>query len=301
MITIFTVPKQFEGLFDTIQRNAILSWKQLRPAPEIILLGKEYGVQQAAAEFGVRHIAQIQENEFGTPLVRSAFKLAKEQAQNDLLVYADCDVILMQDFMEAVARVDLPMFLMASQRWNLEIRELLDFTNNYWTETLRAQLKAGGELQSKAAMDYFVFPKKLEPGFPDFVIGRKGWDDWFLFHLTQLGIPIIDASPVVQAIHQKHDYSHVRKEGQYAKETKENIGMLGGFSHTFTLRDADFLLTKEGIKKNRKSNALLRTATSFLNVYPYFHPVGKFFLSPAWLLLQGVRIAKHAHKKYLIL
>ena len=300
MITIFTVPKAFEGFFDTIQRNAILSWKKLRPEPEIILFGLESGVAKTAAEFTVRHIPEIEKNELGTPLVNSAFELARKIAQNNLLVYADCDVILMNDLISAIKLVKLPIFLMASQRWNLEIKNPIRFQDSDWEEKLRNRLVKEGELASPAAMDYFAFPRNLKVDFPNFIIGRQAWDDWFLYKVRSLGVPMIDATKMVIAIHQKHDYSHLKRVGQYNLETKKSIDLLGGFHRTFTLRDADWILTSQGLKKRRffslKSRAGYRYLTSFLNTYPYFDPGLKLLFFPAWLVTS---IAKKIRRLFL--
>ena len=41
MITIFCTPKNFEGIFDIIQKNALRSWRNLSDDLEIIIFGKE--------------------------------------------------------------------------------------------------------------------------------------------------------------------------------------------------------------------------------------------------------------------
>ena len=40
MITIFCTPKNFEGIFDIIQKNAIRSWRYLSEDLEIIIFEK---------------------------------------------------------------------------------------------------------------------------------------------------------------------------------------------------------------------------------------------------------------------
>lgn len=50
-ITVFTIPKPFEGHIGTIQRNAIQSWCNLKPRPDVILFGDEKGVGDAAEYF----------------------------------------------------------------------------------------------------------------------------------------------------------------------------------------------------------------------------------------------------------
>ena len=51
MLTIFAIPKPFQGHVSIIQRNAIQSWTKLHPDCEVILLGDEPGTGTVAAEF----------------------------------------------------------------------------------------------------------------------------------------------------------------------------------------------------------------------------------------------------------
>jgi hypothetical protein len=43
---------------------------------------------------------------------------------------------------------------------------------------------------------------------PPLAIGRFWWDNWLLWKARSLGAPVLDATTVVTAIHQNHDYSH---------------------------------------------------------------------------------------------
>ena len=63
-----------------IQRNAIKSWTLL-PDVEVILLGEETGLAEAARELGVKHISNVERNANGTPLISSMFQLARENSQ----------------------------------------------------------------------------------------------------------------------------------------------------------------------------------------------------------------------------
>ena len=74
MISIFSSPKAFSKHTGIIQRNAVQSWSLLEPRPEVILLGNEVGVADAAHELKVRHVAHVACNEFGTPFVNSLFE-----------------------------------------------------------------------------------------------------------------------------------------------------------------------------------------------------------------------------------
>ena len=71
LITLFSAPKPFtDPHIALIQHNALHSWTLL-PNVEVILLGGEDGLVQAAKEFNVKHIPNVKCNENGTPLISS--------------------------------------------------------------------------------------------------------------------------------------------------------------------------------------------------------------------------------------
>ena len=67
MLSIFAIPKPFQGEFNIIQRNAIKSWTLLLPKCEIILFGDEEGTKEIAKEFGTLYLPEVKKNEFSTP------------------------------------------------------------------------------------------------------------------------------------------------------------------------------------------------------------------------------------------
>ena len=79
MITIFAVPREFEGEFDVIQRNGIKSWTLLKPECEVILFGNEKGTAEVARELGVVHIPDLKVNEFGSPMLEDMIDKARER------------------------------------------------------------------------------------------------------------------------------------------------------------------------------------------------------------------------------
>ncbi len=68
---------------------------------DVILLGEEEGLAEAANELGVKHISNVARSESGTPLISSMFQLARENSDSDLLCIINTDMLLMPDFVEA--------------------------------------------------------------------------------------------------------------------------------------------------------------------------------------------------------
>nr|MDQ3007025.1 hypothetical protein [Chloroflexota bacterium] len=197
LVTFFSAPKPFiDPHIATIQRNAINSWTLL-PDVEVILLGEEIGLAEAARELGVKHISNVARNANGTPLISSMFQLARENSNSDLLCIINADILLMPDFVEAVNMVmalesdsllskkreqgSVPHnFVLLSQRWDLNVIQPIEFTNG-WQDRLSSIVNRQGTLHRPAGSDFFLFPLSSFLEVPDFAIGRAGWDNWMIY------------------------------------------------------------------------------------------------------------------------
>jgi hypothetical protein len=251
MLTLFAIPKPFRGHVGVIQRNAIKSWAMLRPACEIVLLGDDDGTRDMAKECGALHVPEVARNEFGTPLLDSVFAAAERVAANDVLCYVNADMMLMNDFMAAVIRLagQKPRFLMIGQRWDVGIDRPWDFDQPDWEERLRSHVSCHGAFLDPYGPDYFVFPRGLWQTLPPFAVGRFFWDYWLIFRARSMGVPVVDATECVMAIHQIHDYSHapIGKDGVWTPEAQRNLALTGGHEHFFTVGDATHVLTRRSV------------------------------------------------------
>ncbi|MHC5758311.1 hypothetical protein [Nostoc sp.] len=271
-ITIFTVPKAFKGHIGIIQQNAINSWKLLRPQPQIILFGNEEGIDDISQKLGVIHVPHIQYNEYGTPLLDDIFRQAQELAKGSILSYVNTDIILLNNFLVAVKQLRSALFhdfLMTGQRTDVNITEPLDFDIPTWDTQLHHFALKQGILASVVCMDYFVFPKPLYAEIPAFAVGRGHWDHWIVYYARELGIPVVDATEVVTAIHQNHNYTHLlggRGAAYVTGEEAKQNAKLAGNVHIFNGSVATWKLTPWGIKKRNSLSAF----SSFLVDIPRF-------------------------------
>ena len=229
LLTVFAVPKRFVGDTGVIQRNAIESWTRLGPDVGVILCADDEGTAQAAADLGVQHVPDVRRNEHGTPLLDSVFEAAKNASRSPLLAYVNADIILLGDFLNAVKRLPAT-HLMTGSRWNVDLREPLDFGEG-WQQSLRAQVAAQGVRAEPIWLDYFVF-SRTSPlvELPPFAVGRPRWDNWMIFRARSLGIRVTDATEQVLAVHQNHDYGHVPAatgELWYGPEADANHALAG--------------------------------------------------------------------------
>ena len=257
LITVFSSPKPFtDPHIATIQRNAIRSWTLL-PDVDVILLGEEPGLADAARGLGVKHLSQVARNDKGTPLISSMFQLARENSESRLLCIINADMILMPDFLEAAKQAMRLMekFVLLSQRWDLDVTQPLDFSPG-WVNGLMSMARDQGILHRPAGSDFFLFPGSCYTDVPSFTIGRAGWDNWMIYKARKEGWPVIDCTPSVMIVHQNHDYRHLPggKSHHTLPETDENIRLAGGEAAIrYTILDATHRLVEGRLESPRMS------------------------------------------------
>ncbi|HPC94881.1 MAG TPA: glycosyltransferase [Sedimentisphaerales bacterium] len=250
-LTIFAMPKPFEGHIATIQKNAIRSWARLRPAPQIILFGDEPGTRQMAQEVGACHVPDIERNEFGTPLVNKLFEAAQEHASHRIVAYVNADILLFGNFVRGVqeVRTHLPKFLLIGQRWDLTVLDEIDFDRPDWQSTLEVQMQERAMLHGECGLDYFVFPKGVYTEIPPFAIGRIAWDNWLVMAPHRAGVPVVDGTEFITVVHQDHDYGHVaggRRGAWTGVEASRNRALAGKVDDSAYTSGAEWILRRDG-------------------------------------------------------
>jgi hypothetical protein len=287
LITFFSAPKPFtDPHIATIQRNAIKSWTLLTDT-DVILLGEETGLAEAAREIGVKHLPGVARNASGTPLISSMFKLARENSTSEMLCIVNADMIFMDDFLRAamVSRSlllgrdrqagGLHNFVLLSQRWDMDITEPLDF-NQGWQDRLSSTVHRQGQLHRPAGSDFFIFPRSAYTDVPAFTIGRAGWDNWMIYKARKEKWPVIDCTPSVMIVHQNHDYSHLPdgKPHYEHPDTNENIRLAGGQANIrYTILDSTHQLVGGKLTRPKMTSARFeRKLELFLRKVFFFLP-----------------------------
>jgi len=246
MITLFAIPRSFNGHIGLIQRNAIASWTRLRPLPDIILFGDEPGVEETAAEYHVRHERVISRNASGTPLISDVFTKAASLGTHELQCYVNADIILLSDFPEAVRCVDerWRSFLLVGRRWDLDITDRITFEAE-WESALRRMVGSSGRLHAETGIDYFVFRRGLWGEIPPFAVGRTVWDNWLVYRARARRAPVVDATGAITAVHQNHDYPEFPGVGAWnGPEAERNLQLAGGYGRAYSLSDSTWQLTR---------------------------------------------------------
>lgn len=251
MLTFFATAKPFEGHNGIIQRNALKSWRLLHPDVEVILFGSEPGVGEACADLGLRHFPHVERHESGMKYLDYMFREAQAAATNNFLCYANCDIVLTEDFASAFldSRNWKKQFLLLARRWDTDIKDPIDFNASDWASQVRKTALTEGRKQSGNFIDFFVFPKGLYDEVPPLVVGRSYWDHWLVWKALHERIPVIDASRFIIPIHQNHDYGY-HPQGKQGTNldalAQRNVQLCGNGKHLRSIYDATHAMTASG-------------------------------------------------------
>ena len=252
-ITLFATPKAFRGHFDLIQRNAITSWTKLSPKVDVILMGDDAGTADVAREFGIPHISGIASYPSGAPRLDELFNKAEDAVTGGLLCYVNADIMLTDSIVRAAQRVAaISPVMLVGQRRDIDLTERFDFTGD-WQERLMALALQYGKPCGPAAIDYFLFSRGLGRNLLPLAVGRTRWDHYLIAEARRRGAKMLDATKIVLAVHQNHDYSHHRggaKGVWQGDEAKENRRLIGRSWRMQTMDDIALRLTEGGVERS---------------------------------------------------
>ena len=107
---------------------------------------------------GVQHVPALPRNEYGTPLLDGAFRLAAEQAGERLICFVNTDILLPPSLGRAatVVREHAARFLVIGECRTSRVDTLLDPDHLDWRALLRGSRRRGAD-----AIDYFLFTPGL--------------------------------------------------------------------------------------------------------------------------------------------
>jgi hypothetical protein len=265
MITIFTTAKPFVGQMRINQINAITSWKQLGPDIEVILFGQGEGYSEVARDLGLVWIDQVGVSDNGTPLITSMFELTRQKGRYPTQLYVNCDIILLGMVPEILRRINKEHFLAVGQRWDIDLNEEIEFGNSNWKSSMQSRVLQSATLHPPMGADYFLYHGNIWTDLPALVVGRGGYDNYLIYHCRLKGVPVIDITEMMIAIHQNHSYRHHPGgyEGVfYGPEAELNAQELDK-TFFFTPVDADFQIVAGKMRRNYCQGNLFRYIRSW--------------------------------------
>lgn len=253
-ITLFSIPKAFvNDHISIIQENAISSWSKI-PNAKVILYGNDEGVFEFAKQKQIDHLPINKLSTLGTPLLSEAFNTTINSNKNSIIGYINSDIIITNEINKIIEFVSskFEKWVIVGRRIDLDINSLIQFDEG-WEEVIKLKVKENGKLHGHSGIDYFIFPSASVSSFPDFVVGRPSWDNWFIYYFLINKIPVIDCTKVYNVIHQNHPRSYQ----VFGTEGLHNFNIAGGTMNLCSIRHCNYKLDVDSnlkftLKKNLK-------------------------------------------------
>ena len=255
MITIFSTLKPMEGHIGIIQRNAVTSWTKLKCNPEVILLGDETGVAKLCDDLNIKHIPNVECNEYGRPLIKDLFKKGQEASKHNINAYVNGDIILTDSFIDGAICADVfEHYLMVGRRWDLDIDYLISFEIEDWESLLLDVVKAKGVLHKSTGIDYFVFKRNdWLIDIPLMGVARLAWDNWMVSKAVSRNHTVIDATKFIDVVHQNHvdpkiikDYKLLLLNNPECANNRKLANTMGGNIHKGFTDHATWVMEETG-------------------------------------------------------
>ncbi len=247
-LTLFTLPRRFEGPFATIQHNALASWHALQPTPELILFGNEIGTAEAANRYRATHLPSLERNALGTPLVNHLFTAATLRTHTRYQGFVNTDIILDPGLTALTGQIMAwhPRALIISRRWDFDLNEPIDFSNSAAFPALASRARHTGALYDHHGMDVFIFPTGQFDTMPPFSVGWPGakYDNWLVYAARRAHLPVVDVSYALTNLHQNHPTG--TPNPAKAKEHEISLDLLGGHGCCYNVLDATHTAMPDG-------------------------------------------------------
>lgn len=274
MWSIVAIPKAFKGEAKINQENAIKSWTLLPFNPQIVLCGNDPGVKEYAQDHNLRYYPYLKYSEGGAPLLDSVFNsLEAITGITQNVLFINSDIILLQDFRNAILTSFTRRCIQIGQRRDLEVALPIPVGGDNWSPFLGHIVHSKGVLHGPSGLDFFFFPSDLDWKMPSFALGRTAWDNWIPYRAKQLGLDIMDVTKEVTVVHPVHGYNHLPQGANQAwkgYDAEKNQILLGPRSHAFTTDHSDYVLTKKGFKRTVIHRRLFFGLKKWIALHPRF-------------------------------
>jgi hypothetical protein len=248
-----------------------------------------------ARDLGLVWIDQVGVSANGTPLITSMFDLARQKGRYPTRLYVNCDIILLGNVPEILRKINMERFLAVGQRWDIDLEEEIEFGNPNWKKLLQSRVLKGATLHPPQGSDYFLYHGNIWADLPTLVVGRRGYDNYLIYHCRLKGVPVIDLTETLIAIHQNHDYRHRpggHQEVFYGPEAEINSQELDQ-TYFFTPVEADFRIIAGKLRRNycrgnlfnymqswhiiNQKTGRLPFITKGISIFLWIHRVGGLF------------------------
>ena len=271
-VTIVSPMRPFKGAIAEVQRNAIQSWLLSAPNSEILLIeDEESSTADEITDGRVRLLRTTKRSKLGAPLLDSMLREAAAMAAFNTIAYITADVLLPPNI-ETIChdlhkQFTTNQFFAICARYDITSQQEIVFDSENWFRGVQDVVRNHGQFHGTSAVDLWIYPKTLTIDSPPFPIGRCGTDNWVIWKMKQLGVPVVDVTPNCMIVHQWHP-KYASKSPLFYEEQLECVSLWPAMPYdAMSCIDADYLLVDSCLKRpsvlrrlhmHNRQNALYR-------------------------------------------
>ncbi|CUF76244.1 membrane-associated protein, putative [Bodo saltans] len=106
----------------------------------------------------------------------------------------------------------------------VDAEDFFFWSRDFFRQASPSSTTAAGDQQPQPGPTYVVPPPHAALSIPDFHIGRPAYDNWLVHHAIHTWKPTVDATEMLLAFHQSHDYRHLEKPQNAQKGADDDVG-----------------------------------------------------------------------------
>ena len=206
LLVLFTSFKN-EPRRRVIQENTLRNWASFRPFVQPVLFDShsDKRLLDMALSLGW-HILPTAESHQGLPYLKQLFKAVAAKYKSTFYGFSNGDILYEYGMIDTLVAVrdalrELKQALVIGRRTNVSIG---NSTRLFDPRRVTSAARQNGTLFQHDAEDYFFIAHNdfIWEQVPDIVIGRPGYDNFLVAKAWRAGVPVIDATNTLVALHQ---------------------------------------------------------------------------------------------------
>ena len=239
IVTLFTTLRDVK-VRERVHNQTLKNWASLAPAVLSVLYlmpnDRAYWTRRAT-ELGWK-VEKVPRTRAGVPVVKDMYNVTSEKYPSPFIGFANADIMFGNSLVQTLVGltqnnkelVHGGMSLIVGRRRRIEDSKVNDTSGEY-VDSIAPHLR----MYSRYGQDYFLFGnggKFHWDRVPDFVVGRLGYDNWFVVMAQRWNITLIDGTQTLHIFHQvgKDGVSSSRVLNK-GKDKRLNYKVVGKFSY----------------------------------------------------------------------
>jgi len=213
--TLITDAQSF-GQKMAIQQNTLLALQSMHPFVDVTVYTNSTAGELVCQRLNLRCSAEFEVNSHGTPLLKSMFLSTENRTSAYFYGYLNADILFDSSLLSTLSLVRraiestrlTPRALVVGRRLNYNMSGVdssaLYFKSASDVASAILVMRQNADLFTNYALDFFFVTRGAFnwTSVPDFVVGRRGYDNWLVDHAHHTGVSVVDATRTLAPVHQ---------------------------------------------------------------------------------------------------